>query len=833
MTIPRFAAAGRFAPASLFKPDSIAVIGAETEAGGQILTNLAVAAFKGEIHAPHDVAGLPPNVDLTVLALPAEAMGSAMTGLAQKNCFAAIVPGPAPDLRAHAARTGVRAIGAHSFGLCVPGLNLNASRSHIPPPAGRLALISQSGALARSVIDWAGPNGVGFSHVVGLGSNADIGFALTLDWLSRDAGTGAILLDIRRIKDHRMFLSAARAAARLRPVVAIRAGLRLLDDDGFAALSFEAALRRAGVLCVDRLEDMLAAAETLSRARPPRHDSIAIVSNAIGPARLAADTVLRDGLCLLKDPALDRGILHVASASLAEAAHRLAARTDIGGVLVVHAPQGAADEATIASLCRKCPDQHAALLVCAMGETTGAMHRASLARAGLPVFATPTQMVNGFEQLVWDRRNREAARELPPGKVLTVAPDRGWVTGVFARVRAAGRLVLTQDQALDVLGAYGIPTVPTRFAAGPRDAAAAASLLGYPAVVKLRDTAEPVARAAGGLVFDLHDAESVAAAGQLLAAQGTRRGGPGELLVQRQVGRAREMALGVADDATFGPVITFGIGGTTANPADKSADLPPLNLPLARALIRRSPGGALLSRPLRDHPAANAGAMAETLVRISQLIVDFPEIAALQVPSLFIDGDGVIAADAWLRLRGGGEPLARLAIAPYPAELTQHITLGGARLTVRPIRPEDAQAHGAFFSRLSPQDIRYRFFTAVRELSAEQMARLTQIDYDREMAFVAVRDADGATVGVSRLVCEADGTGGEFAVIVQADMKGRGLASRLMRRLIDWARTRGLQQVTGQVLADNPPMLAFVRHLGFSVKRMPEEPDVMEVRLAL
>jgi acetyltransferase len=225
--------------------------------------------------------------------------------------------------------------------------------------------------------------------------------------------------------------------------------------------------------------------------------------------------------------------------------------------------------------------------------------------------------------------------------------------------------------------------------------------------------------------------------------------------------------------------------------------------------------------------------MAETLVRISQLIVDFPEIAALQVPSLFIDGDGVIAADAWLRLRGGGEPPARLAIAPYPAELTQHITLGGARLTVRPIRPEDAQAHGAFFSRLSPQDIRYRFFTAVRELSAEQMARLTQIDYDREMAFVAVRDADGATVGVSRLVCEADGTGGEFAVIVQADMKGRGLASRLMRRLIDWARTRGLRQVTGQVLADNPPMLAFVRHLGFSVKRMPEEPDVMEVRLAL
>jgi acetyltransferase len=225
--------------------------------------------------------------------------------------------------------------------------------------------------------------------------------------------------------------------------------------------------------------------------------------------------------------------------------------------------------------------------------------------------------------------------------------------------------------------------------------------------------------------------------------------------------------------------------------------------------------------------------VAQTLVRISQLIVDFPEIAALEVPSVFADGAGVLAADAWLRLRGPGEPQAVLAIAPYPAELSQTVSIAGERMTIRPIRPEDADAHGAFFDRLSPQDIRYRFFTAVRELSAEQMARLTQIDYDREMAFVAVRDTQGDTVGVARLVCEADGQSGEFAVIVQADMKGRGLASLLMRRLIDWARERGLRQIIGQVLADNPPMLAFIRHLGFTVKRMPEEPDVMEVRLDL
>lgn len=833
MTVPRFVSAGRFDPAALFRPTSIAVIGADTEAGAQILANLAMGGFKGAIQAHRDAADLSPGVSLAVLAVPADQIAPSMTVLASKACFAAIVPGPAEDLAGHAARTGVRALGPHSFGLAIPRLGLNGSRAHIPPPPGRLALLSQSAALSRAVIDWAGPNGVGFSHIVGLGGNADIGFALTLDWLSRDAGTGAILLDIRRIKNHRLFLSAARAAARLRPVVAMRAGLRLLDVDGAADLSFDAALRRAGVLAVNRFEDLLAAAETLSRARPLRRETLVIVSNAIGPARLAADAVLREGLCLLHDDGLDHGIRHVASADLSATAFRLAARDDVGGVLVVHAPQGAADEATIASLGARCPDRHAALLVCAMGETTGALHRAALGRAGLPVFATPTQAVGGFRHLVWDRRNREAARELPASIVLALAPDRAWVRRGFAQARAAERLELAQDEALDVLAAYGIPTVPTRVAADAPDAAAAAAMLGYPAVVKVRAMTAAADRPPGGVVFDLHDAPSVQAAGLLLRAPAVRRGGAGELLVQRQVGRARELAVRVADDATFGPIIVFGAGGTAVNASDNAADLPPLNLALARGLIRRSPAGALLARPLRDRPAADIDAVAEALVRISQLIVDFPEIAVLDVPSLFVDQSGVLAADAWLRLRGADEPPARLAIAPYPSELTERLLIGGERMTIRPIRPEDAAAHGAFFSRLSPQDIRYRFFTAVRELSAEQIARLTQVDYDREIAFIAVRQTTGDTVGVARLVGEPGSNSGEFAVIVQTDMKGRGLASRLMQSLIAWARANGLREMVGQVLADNPPMLAFVRHLGFSVHRMPDEPDVMEVRLPL
>ena len=700
---------------------------------------------------------------------------------------------------------------------------------------GRLALVSQSAALCRAVIDWAGPNGVGFSHVIGIGGNQDLGFGPALDWLSRDPGTGAILLEIRQLKDRRRFISAAKAAARLRPVVAMHAGVRLLDPAGGPELVFEAALRRAGVLSVGGLDDLLAAAETLSRARPARGETLAIVTNALGAGRLAADAALRRGLPLAEG---DRALVNVGvkgAGRLAAEAERLAADHEVGGILVAHAPSGAGDEAAIAGLQEAASRIRAPLLVCVMGESSGAVHRRILAQAGLAVFATPDQAVQGFQHLVQDRRNRAAARELPASTVLSLAPDRAVVRRMFGRVRQSGRLALRQDEALEVLAAYGIPVTPSRALATPEDAADAAAFLGFPAVVKLRQSVPPNERARGGLALDLHDMAEVRAAARLMLARAERRGAETSgLLVQRQAGRARELAVRVADDPTFGPVIAFGPGGTAADRTESCAlDLPPLNLPLAHELIRRSHIGHQMTQALRDLPAAHEPSVAEALVCVSQLLVDFPEIAALELTALFADDRGVLAADAWLRLRGADEAPALLAIAPYPIELVQHWSAGGERFTIRPIRPEDAEQHAMFFRRLAPIDVRYRFFTTVRELSPEQMARLTQVDYDREMAFVAVREATGETVGVVRLVSELDGTTGEFAVIVQPDVKGRGLASHLMRLVIAWGRRRGLRAVVGQVLSENAPMLGFVRHLGFSLRRLPEEPDVIEVRLEL
>ncbi len=814
-----------------------------------------VSAVCGVLAYP-SIEQLPIAPDLAVLCGDGEDAGDLFARLAARGTYAAVVIGMMEGVGRAAAATGVRALGPGSFGISVPGIGLHATRSHLLPRAGRVALVSQSAALCRAVLDWAEPNGVGFSHVVGVGGNTDLGFARVLDWLSRDAGTGAILMDIRLIRDRRMFLSGARAASRLRPVVAMRAGGLLSDPSGSSDAAFEAALRRAGVLVVDRLEDMLAAAETLTRARPARGDSLAIVTNAIGPAQMAADAALRCGMKLAALSDETRAVLRLAvprafgpasmamangragdivyvgtesSIKLAEAASLLSGAREVGGVLIVHAPTGVDDEAGIAAIAAAASSIKAPLLACVMGETTGAGHRRKLAAAGVPVFATPEQAVLGFHHLVQDQRNRAAARELPPSAVLTIAPDTDAVRTIFAAVRAEGRLSLTQDEALSVLSAYGVAIVPTRVLDHGGNVAEAVEGLGFPVVLKRRRLTGKAPHVRSGLMLDLRNTTQLQDALRVLGCSAHG------FLLQHQVPRGRELRIATADDATFGPIIIFGQGGTAADLLrDNAVDLPPLNLVLAHALIARTRVSATLGA-FTDQDAASEAAVADTLVRVSQLVVDFPDIAEIEINPLFSYAEGVMAADGWIRLRGPDEKPERLALPPYPAELEGQFNGRGEIFTIRPIRPEDAQEHGAFFSRLSPEDVRYRFFSAMRELSAEQMARMTQVDYEREMAFVATRDVPGGhpqTVGVARLVCENPDRG-EFAVVVQPDMKGRGLARHLMTRLVEWGRAQGLSEIVGQILAENRPMLAFIRKLGFTIHHLPDEPDVVEARLIL
>ena len=754
---------GKFRPELLFQPRAVAILGAASPVGAQVLANLQAAGFAGTVEAVDNAEALTGTPDLAVICALDGPIAPVFQALAARGTRIAIVICMADGVGEAARAAGIRALGPGSFGVAVPRLGLNVSRAHLPPRAGRLALVSQSAALCRVVLDWAEPNGIGFSTIAGIGGNADVGFALVLDWLSRDRDTGAILLDIRHIRDPRRFISAARAAARLRPVVAIRAGTRLADPAGLADATFAAVLRRCGVLSVDSLADLLAAAETLTRSRPARGEGLAIVTNAIGPAQLAADAALRDGLTLATlSPETRARVSRVlpgsedivyagpdAALRLAELATMLADAPEVGGVLLVHAPTGPGDTAAMQAIGAAAQAMKVPLLVCAMGHSTGEAHRRSLAAAGIPAFATPEEAVRGFLHLVQHRRIRAAARELPDSAV----PD------------------------LHI------------------DADAAAQAL------------------AGSAPGDL----SPAATAGLLAAYGIRMGdAPG----------AATLRVALGEDAMFGPVIAFGQGGAAGGLRhDVAIDLPPLNTALAAGLVAHTG----ISAEIATIPGA-AARVADLLVRVSQLAVEQPSLATLVLDPVHLDAAGIRAGAAAVTLRT--ENRARLAIPPYPNEWVRTHDTGGEAVVIRPIRPEDAAAHAAFFARLSPEDVRYRFFSAIRALSAEQIARLTQVDYEREMALVAVRPT-GETVGVARLVREMDTGEAEFAVVVQADAKGHGVASALMRHLIDWGRGKGVREVVGQVLADNAPMLAFTRRLGFSVRRTPGDADIMEARLAL
>jgi acetyltransferase len=836
----------RFDPEKIFRPASVSLSGETTALGQAIQHNLTQGRFTGKI-------GVLENPDLAIIADDAEDVPAALAAQARRGARAALVVSEAPDLAALAKAAGIRVIGPHAFGLMLPGATLNASVLPVMPPAGRVALVAQSASLARSVIDWAVPNSVGFSHIIGLGGNADIGFARVLDHFARDTGTNAIMVEVGRLRDPKLFLSAARAAARLRPVVALVPGLRLRDVTGTSHAAAAAAFARSGVLLTETFGEFLAAAETLTRVKPARGETLAILSNSASAGRLAADEALASGVALAQLSAETAQVIALSlgaapprtgpidlrgqPARLAELAALLSSAPEVGGILVVHAPSGADDNAVIEALTACAKTVKVPLLIAAMGEAHGLEHRHRLSHAGLACFETPEAAIAGFRHLIRNRRNRAAARELPASAVLDIAPDRPEVRACIAAARAAGMDRLTQGEALAIAAAYRIPVVASRLEATAEDAAAAAGEIGFPAVVKLSHPNMPVDRLAGSIALDLPDAQAVREAARAILARLSRRGEalPGAaFIVQRQAPRGIQLRIRVADDAILGPTIGFGAGG--GDPEDISAlaiELPPLNLTLAQALIDRAPVAPQLAAH-RGAPAADRDAIAATLVRISQLVIDTPELLSLDLDPLFAHENGILATNARIALRPAGQSRPPLVISPYPMELITAYEAKGQKFTLRPIRPEDADAYAALFSRQSPEDMRFRFFSPLRHLSPEMIARMTDVDYTREMAIVAVQDATGVVMGGARLVRnDTDGTSAEFAVLVDPAAKGLGLASALMRAIIDWGRSQGVRVIEGQILADNAPMLAFIQRLGFTLARMPDEPQIVAATLAL
>ena len=836
----------------MLRPSVVFYSGTDTAIGKKLADSLGKVIFSGRF-----TAALEEPVDLALVADAAKDVPAVLHRLAGRlRGLAVIFSEISPEELAGAAlKAGVRVLGGHSVGIANPALGLNAILAPTAATRGRIALVSQSHALTRSVIDWAAPNGVGFSHIIGIGQNTEVGFGRILDIMARDAGTDLILLDIERLRDPRLFLSAARAASRLRPIIALAPGAGWTDPSFTALAAYKAALARSGVLLTVGFGEFLAIAKTLIRARPASGQDLAIIGNGFGCVRLAADAAvaagiglaplnedLRHAVKLALGPGLEikavTAVVDAPETKFTDLVSLFSSAPEIGGILIVHAPPlDHQDEASADALIACVRASTKPILVAVLGESTGAALRYRFADAGIAVFDSPEDAVKGFEDLLRNRQIRTVARELPPSTVVEIRPDTKLVHSIVRAPNRTGHGWMRQQQAFELLTAYGLSVLPTRVCDTADAAGAAASELGFPVVVKLlrKDFGAP--RPVGSLAVDLPDAASARAAAAVIMARLRSRGEWAEdaqFVVQKQIHEASELQIRVIEEPTIGPTISFGPGGDAAGALSSMAvELPPLNMTLAHALIDRAGGTAML-RVLKGSAFADRTAVEATLVTISQIIIDCPEISVLEIDPLFASRSGTVVSNAHIYLRPAGQTRPRLAFRPYPGELINTVVLSRHRFVIRPIRPEDAEAHARMFARVPASDIRRRFFSTIRTLTPEQLIRLTEIDYTREMALIAVDQASGETVGVARIVCsDAEGTEGEFGVLVEPAAKRKGVGLALMRNLIAWARREGVNRVVGQVLTENIPMLTFVRHLGFSIRPIPGESDVVEAVLDL
>jgi acetyltransferase len=884
---------------ALFAPKSVAVIGASRKpgsVGSVVLRNLLRGGFAGPVMPVNPKADeiqgrrcygalskLPCPPDMAVVAVPPSAVAGVIGELGEIGCRGAVVlsagfaelgeAGRAEMERILAAAKPhlLRLVGPNCLGLLSPGIGLDASFAHRPVKKGRIGFVSQSGAVMAAVMDWADARHIGFSKLVSLGEQADVDFGDMIDYLAADAETESILLYIEAVTHARKFMSAARAASRIKPVIAIKAGRA--PEAAKAATShtgalagrdavYDAAFRRAGVLRVTELGHLFDAVEVLGRGLRAEGDSLTILTNGGGFGVMATDTLIEQGgrlaplsaetaarLDQVLPPTWSRAnpidiIGDADGARYAAALEAVLQDRETGALLVINCPTAIADSGEAASAVAEAlaaaPRSRPPVLASWVGADDSA--KSTLRRAGLPCYDTPDDAVRGFMHLARHHRAQDQLMQTPPSVPEEFIPDRAAARAILDEARAAERLWLGEDEAKRALAAYGIPVVETRPAASPAEAAALAAEMGGPVALKIRSPDITHKSEHGGVVLDLSGPEAVEAAAEAMLARLSAARPEARLdgfTVQRMArrGDALELILGLSCDPQFGPVVMFGAGGVAVEALrDTALALPPLNMSLARELIGRTRVFSLL-KGYRDRPPCDIDALAVTLIKLAQLAADLPGIAELDINPLLATPGAVVALDARLRLARPGEPASggdSLAIKPYPAELEEsfaHPVLGEIRL--RPVRPEDEPLLTELMESLTPEDARLRFFSPIRRLPHRLAARLTQIDYDREMALVALPAEGGRMLGIARITADPDFRDAEFAITIRSELKRKGLGRLLLGRLVSYGASRGLARLHGDVLPENAGMLGLAKSLGFSPESVPGAPEQLRVGLML
>ncbi|WP_326543548.1 bifunctional acetate--CoA ligase family protein/GNAT family N-acetyltransferase [Pseudorhodoferax sp.] len=876
----------------LFAPRSIVVFAGDPDAeeaptplAGTLRRALTAGAYAGtvtwlDVATTGTLADLAQSrADLALIALPADQLVAALEIVGRIRCRAALILSAGlpvalcGELHKIARHHGVYLLGPNSLGFQRPQLQLNASALGPLAAPGRLGLVSQSGALTASILDWARHNGVGFSAVVSLGASTAVELPQVLDFLANDAGTQSILVYMEGIRNARRFMSALRAAAYTKPVVVMKAGRQPAGSKAALTHSativgsddvFDAALRRAGVVRVRAFTQLFSAAKCLASRFRPVGKRLAIVTNGGGPGVLAADWAGEIGLDVATlapevqqalAPQLPAGATMTSVVDLGEDAgggHFRAALAacindrSVDGVLLIYSPKADGAPTDIA---RAVVDAFSPagkpVLACWMGDSGVREGRALLAEAQLPSFRTPEAAVDAFNSIASFHRNQQLLQQTPPPLSDLHSPDTEGARLLIEGVLAERRRVLTEMESKALLAAFHIPVTRTMLARNPTEAMMIASQLGYPVALKIDSPDISHKSDVQGVVLDLRSAAQVRDAYTEMREHVARvlpQARINGVTIQPMAGlkRGREVYIGLTTDEAFGPVITFGAGGTMIElVADRAMELPPLNQFLARRLIERSRVAETLGE-WRGAPAADVEALEQVLLRVSEMVCALPQLREMDINPIIVDASGALAVDARIVVDHSSQApgsFDHLAILPYPSAHEREWPMkGGGLYTIRPIHPDDADMLQALVRGLSQESRYFRFASTMPELPARMLARYTLIDYDREMALVAVhreRKAgnDGEMVeverivGVSRYITNPDQTSCEFSLVVADDFKGQGLGTRLMLAIIDAARAKGLAEIDGLILANNTNMLRLMGSLGFTIRPFPEDPD--------
>ncbi|MGE6162108.1 GNAT family N-acetyltransferase [Aeromonas salmonicida] len=829
----------------LFKPHSIAVIGASTDpqkAGHVVIRHLLAGQFKGPILpvSPHnkaiagvlaypDIASLPLSPDLAIICTKRERVLSLIEALGKKGAGAAIILAAdfsqeeREQLQRLSSQYDIRLLGPNSMGMLLPAQGINASFSPIAAKPGQVAFVSQSAAVSTTILDWAKQHELGFSAFISLGDHCDIDFGQLLDQLSRDGTTRAILLYMDKLHDARHFLSAARAASRNKPILVLKSGRH--DPAKGLDNVYDAAIRRAGMLRVRDTHELFAAVETLSHSLTLKGERLAIISNGRGLANMAVDVLLERGGKLAmqpKDIGSDADIT-----AYQQALDSLLQGNEADAILLIHAPSLTARGAELAGSLIDYLRQHPRarrfnILTNWAGEYSAQEGRKLFTEAGIPTYRTPESAVAAFMHMVEYRRNQKQLMETPAslqGDKLNVELCQQLIRQALERKQ----LTLDTHLVQPILQAAGLATLPTWIVSDAIEATLTAEQIGYPVAVKLRSPDIAHKSAVHGVMLNLRTSAEVAQAADAILDRvrqhdaGARIEG---LLVQRMARRSGglELRIRLQQDPVFGPVILLGESG--AEPQEMVAALPPLNQALARYQVI----GALKSRKIREQATPerlDIDALGQVLCQLSELLLAFPEIQELDLHPLQACGAEMVILDASLTLMPMTQQRCPLAIRPYPTELEEGAWLKDqSHVLLRPIRPEDEPAHKQFVLKVSDEDRYKRFFADVGELGHEELARMTQIDYDREMAFVAVGQ-DGAfsqqILGVVRAISNPDQSDAEFAILVRSDLKGLGLGKLMMEKIVRYARERGIGQLSGMTMPSNRGMINLAKRLGFKI----------------